>query len=241
MPASPSGLGGCCATRRTSRCCACCAMTRACRCRSWRDASKMSAPAVRERLQRLEEAGIVRWRIDIDPRALGFPVCGLSCACARRPDSCRRSPSWRRRMPQVTECHRVTGEDCFVMKIHIAALDELDHVLDQFLAYGQTTTSLVQSTPVAPRCCRCRMNGPCLKRRSPQLEHQLASEVTRLADAMRFDRLRQVVERDLRLADDAGLVERRNALEMRAVAVGRRPQGDDVGALRLRRLSGRMR
>ena len=54
-------------------------------------------------------------------------------------------------MPQVTECHRVTGEDCFVMKIHIEALDELDHVLDQFLAYGQTTTSLIQSTPVPPR------------------------------------------------------------------------------------------
>ena len=37
-------------------------------------------------------------------------------------------------MPQVTECHRVTGEDCFVMKIHIAAIEELDHVLDQFLS-----------------------------------------------------------------------------------------------------------
>src|SRR5215471_13800546 len=76
---------------------------------------KMSAPAVRERLQRLEEAGILGWRVAVDPSALGFPVC------------------------------------CFVLKVHIAAIDQLDHVLDQFLSYGQTTTSLVQSTPVAPR------------------------------------------------------------------------------------------
>ena len=43
---------------------------------------KMSAPAVRERLQRLEEAGIVRWRIDIDPRALGFPICAYRARAA---------------------------------------------------------------------------------------------------------------------------------------------------------------
>ena len=111
---------------------------------------EMSAPAVRERLQRLEEAGIVRWRIDIDPRALGFPVSAY-VRVRPAPGQLPKIAELARRMPQVTECHRVTGEDCFVVKIHIAALDELDHVLDQFLAHGQTTTSLVQSTPVAPR------------------------------------------------------------------------------------------
>ena len=111
---------------------------------------KMSAPAVRERLQRLEEAGIVRWRIDIDPRALGFPISAY-VRVRPAPGQLSKIAELAQRMPQVTECHRVTGEDCFVVKIHIAALDELDHVLDQFLAYGQTTTSLVQSTPVPPR------------------------------------------------------------------------------------------
>ena len=111
---------------------------------------KMSAPAVRERLQRLEEAGILNWRIDIDPRALGFPISAY-VRVRPAPGQLPRIAELAQRMPQVTECHRVTGEDCFVMKIHIEALDELDHVLDQFLAYGQTTTSLIQSTPVAPR------------------------------------------------------------------------------------------
>jgi Lrp/AsnC family leucine-responsive transcriptional regulator len=110
----------------------------------------MSAPAVRERLQRLEEAGVVRWRVEIDPRALGFPVSAYM-RVRPAPGQLPRIAELAARMPQVSECHRVTGEDCFVVKIHIAALDQLDAVLDQFLAFGQTTTSIIQSTPVPPR------------------------------------------------------------------------------------------
>ena len=111
---------------------------------------KMSAPAVRERLQRLEEAGILRWRVEIDPRALGFPVA-VYVRVRPAPGQLPRIAELAQRMPQVTECHRITGEDCFVVKLHIEALDQLDDVLDQFLAYGQTTTSLIQSTPVPAR------------------------------------------------------------------------------------------
>jgi Lrp/AsnC family transcriptional regulator, leucine-responsive regulatory protein len=110
----------------------------------------MSAPAVRERLQRLEEAGVVRWRVEIDPRALGFPVSAY-VRVRPAPGQLPKIAELAARMPQVSECHRVTGEDCFVVKIHVAAIDQLDPVLDQFLAYGQTTTSLVQSTPVPAR------------------------------------------------------------------------------------------
>ena len=111
---------------------------------------KMSAPAVRERLQRLEEARILAWRIAVDPPALGFPICAF-VRVRPAPGQLGKIAELAQRMPQVTECHRVTGEDCFILKVHIAAIDQLDRVLDQFLAHGQTTTSLVQSTPVAPR------------------------------------------------------------------------------------------
>ena len=56
-----------------------------------------------------------------------------------------------RRLPEVVECHRVTGEDCFIMKIYLDSLDGMDPILDQFPASGQTRTSLVQSSPVPPR------------------------------------------------------------------------------------------
>jgi Lrp/AsnC family leucine-responsive transcriptional regulator len=53
--------------------------------------------------------------------------------------------------PRVVECYRITGEDCLVMRLHLESVDMLDSVLDAFLLYGQTTTSIIQSSPVPPR------------------------------------------------------------------------------------------
>ncbi len=111
----------------------------------------MSAPAVRERVLRLEEAGVIRgYRLELDPAALGYPVCAY-VRVRPTPGQLPKVAELARALPQVVECHRVTGEDCFVMKVHLPALDQLDEVLDRFLAFGQTTTSIVQSTPVPPR------------------------------------------------------------------------------------------
>lgn len=111
----------------------------------------MSAPAVRERIVRLEEAGVIRgYRLDIDPVALGYPVSAF-VRVRPSPGQLPKIAELARSLRQVVECHRVTGEDCFVLKIHLASIDELDHVLDQLLVYGQTTTSIIQSTPVQPR------------------------------------------------------------------------------------------
>jgi Lrp/AsnC family leucine-responsive transcriptional regulator len=56
-----------------------------------------------------------------------------------------------RRTPQVSECHRISGEDCFLLKVHVPAVEDLEGVLDAFLLFGQTTTSFVVATPVEPR------------------------------------------------------------------------------------------
>jgi len=54
-------------------------------------------------------------------------------------------------LPQVSECHRITGEDCVLVKVHAVEIGELERTLDQFLLHGQTVTSIVVSTPVSPR------------------------------------------------------------------------------------------
>jgi len=56
-----------------------------------------------------------------------------------------------RETPQVVECHRITGEDCFFLKVHLRSLDELEPLLDRFTPYGRTTTSLIHSSPVSDR------------------------------------------------------------------------------------------
>jgi Lrp/AsnC family leucine-responsive transcriptional regulator len=112
---------------------------------------KMSAPAVRERMLRLEESGLITgWRIDVDPTALGYPVLAF-VRVRSLPGQLPRVAQLAQRLPQIVECHRVTGEDCFIMKVYAAAIDEFDGLLDQFLVHGQTTTSIVHSTPVPAR------------------------------------------------------------------------------------------
>jgi Lrp/AsnC family transcriptional regulator, leucine-responsive regulatory protein len=111
----------------------------------------MSAPATRERIQRMEEAGIIRgYRLEIDSAALGYPITAI-IRVRPMPGKLPKIAELAVAMPQVVECHRITGEDCFVLKVGLDSLDNLDVILDQFLVYGQTTTSIVQSTPVAPR------------------------------------------------------------------------------------------
>jgi Lrp/AsnC family leucine-responsive transcriptional regulator len=111
----------------------------------------MSAPAVRERVLRLEEAGVITgYRLELNPAALGRAVCAF-VRVRPAPGQLAKVAELARRLDEVVECHRVTGEDCFVLKVYLPALEQLDGVLDQFLAYGQTTTSIVQSSPVPLR------------------------------------------------------------------------------------------
>ena len=111
----------------------------------------MSAPAVRERIQRLEEAGIIRgYRVELDARALGYPISAF-VRVRPMPGKLAKIGELAGRLPQVVECHRITGEDCFIMRVYLERLEDLDPLLDRFLAFGQTTTSLVQSSPVPPR------------------------------------------------------------------------------------------
>jgi Lrp/AsnC family leucine-responsive transcriptional regulator len=111
----------------------------------------MSGPAVRERLQRLEESGVISgYRLDIDPKAIGLPILAI-VRMRPMPGQLQKVAELVRETPNISECHRVTGEDCFVMKMHLDAIESLDRALDRFLVYATTTTSIVQSSPVAPR------------------------------------------------------------------------------------------
>jgi Lrp/AsnC family transcriptional regulator, leucine-responsive regulatory protein len=111
----------------------------------------LSAPAVAERVQRLERAGvIVGYRAEIDPRAIGFPVAAV-VRIRPSPGQLPRIPEIARETPEVAECHRITGEDCYLMRLHLRAIDDLEDVLDRFTPYGLTTTSIIHSTPVPRR------------------------------------------------------------------------------------------
>ena len=111
----------------------------------------MSAPAVTERVQRMERAGVITgYRLEVSPAALGLPVAAFA-RIRPAPGQLPKIAELAAALPEVSECHRITGEDCFLIKVHAAAIEDLEATLDRFLLYGQTVTSIVVSSPVPPR------------------------------------------------------------------------------------------
>ncbi len=111
----------------------------------------LSSPAVADRLARLERDGVIRgYHADVDPRALGL---ALSAVIRVRPAPRQLRPvaELAQETAEVVECHRITGEDCYVLRAHVRDVEHLEEVIDRFALYGQTTTSIVQSSPVPGR------------------------------------------------------------------------------------------
>jgi Lrp/AsnC family leucine-responsive transcriptional regulator len=111
----------------------------------------LSPPSVRERMTALTEAGVIRgFTLDVDPAAIGLPVAAW-VRIRPGPGQLPRIADLAERTPEVSECHRISGEDCFLLKVHTATIQDLEPVLDRFLAHGHTTSSFVVATPVPPR------------------------------------------------------------------------------------------
>ena len=110
----------------------------------------LSSPAVADRVTRLEQDGVLGYRVEVDPVALGLPLT----AWVRVRPSPRQLPKiaeLAQRLPEVVLCDRISGEDCFLMKLHVRDMGHLEELLDRFLAFGNTTSSFVVASPVPPR------------------------------------------------------------------------------------------
>jgi Lrp/AsnC family leucine-responsive transcriptional regulator len=111
----------------------------------------LSSPAVAERLRRLEDEGVITgYRAQVDPRALGYTL-GVLIRSRPAPRQLAAVAELARQTPEIVECHRVTGDDCYVMTAWVRDVTHLEEVIDAFASYGQTTTSIMQSSPVPRR------------------------------------------------------------------------------------------
>ena len=111
----------------------------------------LSAPAVAERVGRLEREGVITgYHADVDPRSIGYT---LAAGVRIRPFArqIHKIPEIAAQTPEIVECERITGEDCFLLRLHVREMEDLEPVLDRFTPYGQTTTSIVHSAPVGRR------------------------------------------------------------------------------------------
>ena len=111
----------------------------------------LTTPAVVERVKRMEEAGIiVGYHADIDPMKVGLPITAF-IRMSVVGDVFTRITAVVKNSPEVVECHRGTGADSFIMKVHVRSVEHLESLIDRLTPFGTTSTSIVLSSPVEKR------------------------------------------------------------------------------------------
>lgn len=111
----------------------------------------LSSPSVSERIRRLEDAGVITgYSLVIDPKALGLPITAW-LRIRPVPGQLQKVADILRSLPEIVECDRITGEDCFIARAHLRSVEELEGLIDQIIPHAMTNTSIVQSSPVARR------------------------------------------------------------------------------------------
>jgi Lrp/AsnC family transcriptional regulator, leucine-responsive regulatory protein len=111
----------------------------------------LSAPSTSERVKRLEEAGVIRgYYAEIDPVALGLPLA-VNIRVRPMPGQVQTLAALLSKLSEIVECHRVTGDDCYVALAHVSSVVAMEKLIDKIIPYGSTNTSIIQSSPVPRR------------------------------------------------------------------------------------------
>jgi Lrp/AsnC family transcriptional regulator, leucine-responsive regulatory protein len=111
----------------------------------------LSAPAVAERVHRLEDAGVIRgYRLELGLEALGLSLTALIRLQAPE-EKCPALKAFVAGLPEVLECHHVTGTDAFVLKVVASSVGHLEAVIEALGRWGTPATSIILSSPVARR------------------------------------------------------------------------------------------
>lgn len=111
----------------------------------------LSAPSVAERVRRLEESGVIEgYSVKINAAALGLPLAAW-LRIRPIPGQLQKVAEILQGLPEIIECDRITGEDCFIARAHLRSVGDLERLIDQIIPYAMTNTSIIQSSPVERR------------------------------------------------------------------------------------------
>lgn len=109
----------------------------------------LSTPAVIDRIRRLEDAGVLLgYRAQINAAALGLCVRAFVKVTVAG-DRLAAFATLARSIPEIVECHRVTGNESFLAQVAVRDMDHLEQVLDSLMPYVSTNTSIVLNSPVS--------------------------------------------------------------------------------------------
>jgi Lrp/AsnC family transcriptional regulator, leucine-responsive regulatory protein len=111
----------------------------------------LSLPAVAERVRRLEEAGIITgYRAEVNAQKIGVTILALVRINVRG-EQYPAFTALARSLPEVLECHHLSGGDSFMLRVAAASIPHLEQLITRLSSYGQTTTTIILSSPVPRR------------------------------------------------------------------------------------------
>jgi Lrp/AsnC family leucine-responsive transcriptional regulator len=126
----------------------------------------LSSPAVAERVRRMEDAGVITgYRAMIEPSKVGYATTAF-IHLKTIGDNHANIATVAHSLSEILECHHVTGQDSYMIKVIVASMAHLEHVISQLREYGETTTSIVLSSPVKSKMI---LAGPSVRVSGPQL------------------------------------------------------------------------
>ena len=111
----------------------------------------LSSPSTADRLRRLEDRGVITgFTVSINPVALGYALQAI-VRVRPMPGMLHIVEKMIQETPEFVECDKVTGDDCFIAKLLVRDMEQLDAILDRIAERSQTNTSIVKSSPVKRR------------------------------------------------------------------------------------------
>jgi Lrp/AsnC family leucine-responsive transcriptional regulator len=111
----------------------------------------LSSPGVSERLRRLEERGVIRgFTVEIDPQSLGYRLQAI-VRIRPLPGKQHIVQKLIEEIPEFCECDKVTGDDCYIARLFVRSIDELDRIVDRIADKAETSTAIVKSQPIQRR------------------------------------------------------------------------------------------
>jgi Lrp/AsnC family transcriptional regulator, leucine-responsive regulatory protein len=111
----------------------------------------LSAPSTSERLRRLEERGVIRaYTVDLEPKLLGHVLQAI-VRVRPLPGRLRVVQELIESMPEIVECDKVTGDDCFVTRVFARSMEHLDELVERLAVEASTNTAIVKGQLIARR------------------------------------------------------------------------------------------
>lgn len=111
----------------------------------------LSPQSTADRVRRLEDLEVIAgFTLRLNPAALGLSI-GAYIRIQPALGELQRVAELIARIPEIVECARITGDDCFIAKVFVPSIENLEGVIDRLSPFARTNTSIIQSSPVAQR------------------------------------------------------------------------------------------